>query len=700
MRLVLACVMVCMVSAAAAEDNDPYLWLADIHGEKAQAWVKAQDAKSDAVLKSDPTYAADFAAIKASLDTKDRIPLGALDHGRIYNFWQDANHVRGLWRRASLAEYRKPDPHWDVLLDVDRLDARQHKDWVFQGGRCTASDRRCLVRLSPGGGDASEVREFDPKAHKLLAGGFTLPAAKSSAAYVDDNTILFATDFGPGTMTKSSYPRILKIWRRGRPLASARTVFEVGPDDIAVRPVVLHGPGGLTNPKSTVLIERGVSFFENEYWFMAADGKTTKLPLPLGADLKGATKGNLIFTLRNDWDVGGKTYRQGSLLAFSLRAFLSHKGTGIALLAAPDAHSMIDTAAVGRNAVYAAIYRDVTGSIHAFRPGRHGWSDITLDLPKGGSTAVVSADDWGPGALFTYESFLVPPTLYEYDGRGEPRATKSQPPLFDASDMVSEQFWVTSSDGVKVPYFLIHKKELTHDVPTILYGYGGFELSLTPWYWNDGHRPLDAGQVWLKKGGAIAVANIRGGGEFGPAWHQAALKADRQKAFDDFSAVGKDLVARGFTTPEHLGIVGASNGGILTTVTMTQHPELLNAVVVQRPLIDMLRYTRYGAGASWVAEYGDPDKPEDRAWLEKYSAYENVKPDIKYPPVLFITETSDDRVTPIWARMMAAKMEDQGHDVLFNEAAEGGHGPGATNAEAANYWALSYTFFERKLGLK
>jgi prolyl oligopeptidase len=321
-------------------------------------------------------------------------------------------------------------------------------------------------------------------------------------------------------------------------------------------------------------------------------------------------------------------------------------------------------------------------------------------LPKGGSTTVVTADDWAPGALFTYESFIQPPTLYEDAGDGKVTAIKSQAPLFDAKNIVSEQFWATSADGTKVPYFLIHRVGDTKEVPTILYSYGGFELSLNPWYWNDGHRPLDAGQVWISKGGAIAVANIRGGGEFGPRWHQAALKEHRQRAFDDFAAVGKDLEARGFTTPQHLGIVGASNGGVLTTVTMTQQPQMLNAVVSQRPLVDMLRYTRFGAGASWVAEYGDPDKPEDRAYIEKYSAYQNVKPDVKYPGILFITETSDDRVTPIWARMMAAKMEAQGHDVLFNESSEGGHGPGSTNAAQADMWALSYTYLKQRLGLK
>ena len=692
---------ICLATAAlAVVDDDPNIWLSDIHGEKPLAWVKDQNAKSEGILKADPRYAATREAVLKSLDVKDRIPLGNLDHGKLYNFWQDAQHVRGLWRRVPMAEYRKPDPKWEILLDVDRLDADQHKDWVFQGADCTPSFARCLVRLSPGGGDAVEQREMDPKTHQLLADGFTLPAAKGSANYVDENTILFATDFGPGTMTKSSYPRIMKLWHRGQKIADAKQVFEVGPDDIAVRAVVNHGPGGLTNKDATVLIERGVSFFQNEYAFMAADGTTTKLPLPLGANLQGMTKGYVIFTLRDDWNFDGQTYKQGSLLAFPLKGFLAdHVMHKVGVLYTPDTRSTVESVAVGRDAVYASIFSNVTGSIHVFKPGAVAWSDAKLALPEGGSTTAVTADDWAPGALFTYESFLQPPTLYEDTGNGKAAAIKSQAPLFDASNMVSEQFWVKSSDGVSVPYFLIHRKDVKAPVPTILYSYGGFELSLNPWYWNDGHRPLDAGQVWLSTGGAIAVANIRGGGEFGPAWHQAALKQNRQKAFDDFASVAKDLETRGFTDAKHIGIVGASNGGVLTTVTMTQHPELLNAVVCQRPLVDMLRYTRFGAGASWVEEYGDPDKPDERAYIEKYSAYQNVKPDGKYPGILFITETSDDRVTPIWARMMAAKMEAQGHDVLFNESSAGGHGPGSTNAAQADMWALSYTYLAQRLGL-
>ncbi len=703
-----------IISATAAElaDSDPYLWLSDIHGDKALTWVKAQNATSDAALKSDPRYGATYDAILKSLDIHDRIPAAHLDHGDVTNFWQDKDHVRGIWRRTTIADYATPNPHWETLLDLDKLDADEHAQFVWQGADCAPDSDLCLVRLSPGGGDADTVREFNRKTKAFKPDGFTLPLAKQNAAYLDADTVLVATDFGPGTLTRSSYARIVKLWHRGTKLADAKTVYEGTADDISVRPIVYRGPYG-----RMPIIVRGLTFFTSEFYFVSADGTTTKLALPPGASLQGVTGGQLIFTLREAWAPPGaaRAFARGSLVAFLPPmecVVLPTEGTescddattampaNYRLLYAPGPRNTVDSVSAGRDAVYAAIYDNVTGSVHAFHPKADGmWTDAKLTLPPGGSTTVAATNDWGPQAQFTYESFLKPPTLYATDGASPPRPIKAQAPLFDAKTLVAEQFWAKSADGVQVPYFLIHPKGAHGPLPTILYSYGGFELSLTPWYWNDGHRPLDAGQVWLSKGGAIAVANIRGGGEFGPAWHQAALKENRQRAFDDFAAVARDLETRGLTTPKQLGIVGASNGGVLTTVTMTQHPELLNAVVCQRPLVDMLRYTRFGAGASWIDEYGDPDKPVERAWLEKYSAYQNVKPDVRYPSIFFITETSDDRVTPIWARMMAAKMEDQHHDVLFNESFEGGHGPGATNAAQAQMWALSYTYLAQRLGL-
>jgi prolyl oligopeptidase len=673
------------------DSPDPFLWLADIHGAKPLAWARQQNEKTFAILRADPDYSRDYDTILKVLDANDRIAEGTLDHGDVFNFWQDAQHPRGLWRKTTIADYRNAAPHWQVLLDVDKLDADEHQPWVWQGADCAPGFEHCLVRLSPGGSDASVVREFDPKAGKFID-GFSLAVAKSSAVYVDKDTILFATDFGPGTLTESSYPRIVKIWHRGEPVAAAKTVFEVSKTDIAARPIVFRGPYG-----AIALVDRGLTFFTNEYDYIRPDGTTVKLPVPAGADLRGAIQGKLIFKLREDWKE--QSFAEGALIAFDVTEFARTGAAKYALLYAPGDRTTIEDVSAGRDAVYAAIFHNVTGTVHEFRPKADGtWSDETLDLPAGGSTGVVSTNDWGPQAYFDYQSFLTPPTLYAYDGSGKPAAIKAEPARFDASNMTSEQFEAISADGTKIPYFLIRPKNAKGPIPTILYSYGGFELSLTPWYWNDGHRPLDAGGTWVAKGGAIAVANIRGGGEFGPAWHQAALKTNRQRAFDDFEAVAADLKARGVAS--RIGSVGASNGGVLVTATMVQRPDLFSAVIAQRPLVDMLRYTKYGAGASWVDEYGDPADPVMRAAILKYSAYENLKQGVKYPPIFFITETSDDRVTPVFARMMAAKMQNMGQNVLFYESPEGGHGPGATHAEEAEMWTLSYVYFARELGLE
>jgi prolyl oligopeptidase len=674
------------------DSPDPYLWLTDIHGAKPLAWAKAENAKTFAVLRADPQYQEDRDTILKVLDANDRIAQGALDHGDVFNFWQDAGHPRGVWRKTTIADYRNPNPSWQVLLDVDKLDADEHKPWVWQGADCAPGMERCLVRLSPGGSDASVVREFLPATGKFADDGFTLAVAKSDATYVDKDTVLFATDFGPGSLTASSYPRIVKLWHRGESVGAAKTVFEVSASDIAARPIVFRGPYG-----AIALVERGLSFFANEYNFVRADGTTVKLPIPASADLQGAIQGKLIFKLRDNWTE--QSFPKGALISFDVAAFAKDGVARYAILFAAGGRVSIQDVSAGRDAVYAAVFNNVKGGMHAFRPKADGtWSDEALGLPPGGSTGIVSTNNWGPQAYFTYESFLTPPTLYAYDGQGALETIHAEPARFDASDMVSEQFEATSADGTKVPYFLIRPKNAKGPVPTILYSYGGFELSLTPWYWNDGHRPLDAGGVWVAKGGAIAVANIRGGGEFGPEWHQAALKGNRQRAYDDFIAVAEDLIRRNITTK--IGSVGASNGGVLVTAAMVQRPDLFRAVIAQRPLVDMLRYTHFGAGASWVEEYGDPADPAMRAAILKYSAYENLKPGVKYPPIFFITETSDDRVTPVFARMMAAKMQAMKQAVLFYESPEGGHGPGATHAEEAEMWALSYTYFARVLGLK
>jgi prolyl oligopeptidase len=673
---------------AATAADDPYLWLEDVHGAKALAWVRAQNAKSTALLQADADYRRDYAALLKVLDATDRIPYGDLDHRYIFNFWQDAAHPKGIWRRTTIADYANADPAWEILLDLDKLAADEHENWVWKGSDCSPSLRRCLLTLSRGGGDAVVVREFDPETRSFVKGGFELAEAKSSITWLDEDTTVFGTDFGAGSMTASGYPRIVKLWKRGTPLADARTVYEGKESDVGSQGVVFHDPDG-----TIALVQRDVSFFSTEYYLLSADGATRQLPLPLGADLKGAQGKRLLFTLREDWTPpGGASILKGSLIAYTPPPPAGGGAGACAVLFTPDSHSAIDEVVAGRDAVYVTVNRDVTGSVHVFRPEPGGgWSDSPLALPRGGSTHIVTANAWGPEAQFRFENFLTPSTLYATTGEGAPVPIKSLPARFDAANLSTEQFFATSKDGTKVPYFVTRSRKLSGPAPTVLYGYGGFEISLTPSY------SPGFGMMWLTRGGVFVVANIRGGGEYGPAWHQAAILGNRQKAYDDFQAVAADLVTRGITTARQLGIMGGSNGGLLVSANMVQRPDLFGAVVCQVPLVDMIRYTHIGAGASWEAEYGDPARPADRAWLMKYSPYQNVKKGRHYPPVLFITATSDDRVTPVHARKMAARMEAQGHDVLFYENTDGGHAAAADHRQAAEMWALSFVYLKQRL---
>jgi prolyl oligopeptidase len=672
--------------------EDAYLWLEDVHGEKALDWVRGENAIALKLLKSDADYQADYDAILSLLDADDRIPAGQLRGNWVFNFWQDPAHVRGIWRRTTVQSYETPNPQWDVVLDVDRLAADEGKRWVFKGASCSPDLARCLMKLSPDGGDTVVLREFDPNAKRFVEDGFALGEAKAEAAYIDANTILFSTDFGPGTLTQSGYPRIAKLWRRGTPLASAKIVFEGKHEDVVVSPAVFHGVAG-----STALVTRGVSFFDTEYFYVLPDGNTLPLPLPITADLKTELDGNLVFTLRKDWTPEGQvSIKQGTLIAFPLREFVAtRKMPPVAVLYAPGPRASVEQAQAGSDAVYAAIFENVTGSVHSFRlnSATGAWADAKLELPANGSTSIASINDFGPEAYFSYQGFLTPNTLFARKEAGPPAALKAMPARFDASPYASAQYEATSKDGTKIPYFVVRGKDAAGPTSMLLYGYGGFEISQKPFYWSS------MGRLWLPKGGAYAVANIRGGGEFGPGWHDAALKQNRQKAYDDFIAVAEDMIVRGLTTPRQLGIMGGSNGGLLVGAVAVQRPELFAAVVCQVPLLDMLRFSKLGAGASWVGEYGDPEDPADRAAILAYSPYQNVKPGVKYPSMFFVTATSDDRVTPVHARKMAAKMKAQGHDVLFYENTEGGHAAAADHKQAAEMNALTFVYLTEKLGL-
>jgi prolyl oligopeptidase len=664
-------------AAISGSGDDPYLWLEETEGKDALNWVEGRNAIALSRLKSDPTYQSDYDTILSILDAPDRIPAAGLHGEWAFNFWQDEDNVRGIWRRTKISSYRAPSPQWETLLDIDKLAAAENKNWIFKGSDCSPGLNRCLVALSPGGGDTVVWREFDMTSRAFTPDGFTLPEAKAEAAYFNDNTILFSTDFGSGTLTKSGYPRIVKLWRRGQVVADAAA------------PNVYFGPGG-----SLALIERDVSFFETEYHVLTEGGRTVKLPLPLYASVRTAFGGDLLLTLRQDWTPeGNPKIAQGSLVAFALKEFLAtRKMPRVSVLYTPDARSTINGVQTSRDAVYASVFENVTGSIRVFTRGNNGWTSTRLNLPEGGSTRTASANPFGPEAHVTHQGFLNPNTLYETDG-AKVTPLKALPAKFDAAPYEQAQYEATSADGTKIPYFLVRAKNASGPQPMVLYGYGGFEISMPPFYWSN------AGKVWLSRGGAYAIANIRGGGEFGPAWHEAALKENRQKAFDDFIAVAEDMIRRGLTTPAKLGIMGGSNGGLLVGTVAVQRPDLFGAVVCQVPLLDMIRFPLLGAGASWVGEYGDPEIPAERAAILKYSPYQNVKPGTKYPSIFFVTATSDDRVTPVHARKMAAKMEAQGHEVLFYENRDGGHAAAANHAQQAEMNALTFAYFRQELGV-
>jgi prolyl oligopeptidase len=672
--------------AFAVTRDDPYAWLEDVHGAKPLAWVKEQNARSLTPLKADPRYQKNYDSILQVMDATDRIPMGSLRHGHVYNFWQDAQNPKGLWRRTSIADYQTAAPHWEVLLDVDALARTEGENWVFKGASCAPGETRCLVSLSRGGGDAAVVREYDLKAMKLVTDGFSLPEAKGDMDYLDDDTVLFATASGP--QTTSGYARTVRLWKRGTKLADAPVIYEGKPEDVQVAPAAFHTKAG-----NFALVMRAVSFFETEY-FAVEGAKVRKLDLPLSADVKGMIDGALIATLREDYTRDGAHFPKGALIAFRDEAGDQASRMAPQLIFAPGPRQSIEGVGVGRDRIYAAITDNVIGSVHVFSLQGANWTDKRLTLPGQGTADIISVNDFGQEALFSFENYLTPPTLYFDDGSDMPHPIKSLPARFDASGLVTEQFEATSKDGTKVPYFVTRPKNLTGPARTILYGYGGFEVSLTPSY------SANFGRLWLAHGGIYVVANIRGGGEFGPGWHDAAVKTKRQHAYDDFEAVAADLARRGLTTPKQLGIMGGSNGGLLVSTVMVQKPKLFGAVVCQVPLVDMIAYTHIGAGASWIGEYGDPAIPAERDYILTYSPYQHVKAGAAYPPVFFVTATSDDRVTPVHARKMAAKMEAQGHEVLFYENTDGGHAAAADHRQAAEMWGLSFVYLAEKLGLR
>jgi len=673
------------LSSETAVTEDPFLWLEDVTGGPSLAWVRACNAASTRVLARTEAFEDLKTDIRTILDSNARIPYVRKHGDFYYNFWRDADHPRGIWRRTTLDDYKKAEPKWDVVLDLDALNKAENMNWVWKGADILREGgyRHVLINLSRGGADATVVREYDLETRQFVKGGFELPEAKGDLRWIDKNTVYVGTDFGPGSLTTSGYPRIAKKWKRGTPLSDAVVVYEGKETDMTAAAFYDDTPGFERH-----FVMRVPAFFKNELYLLKDDGTLDRVAVPDDASA-GAHREWLLVNLRSAWEVEGTTYPAGSLIVTRFDDFMNGKREFTVLFEPTDHTSLAETSWT-KNYLILNIMEDVKTTLVVLKPGDGAWERLPFTgAPQNVEASVWGIDDEAGDDIFmTVTGFLTPSSLYVGKVGEVPVKIKSTPAFFDASDMEVSQHFAVSDDGTKIPYFQINRKnlDLNGQNPTLLYGYGGFEVSMSPFYSGA------MGRAWLSQGGVYVLANIRGGGEYGPRWHQAALKANRNKAFEDFAAVAKDLFKRNITSKEHLGAMGGSNGGLLMGNMITLYPDLFQAIVCQVPLLDMKRYNKLLAGASWMAEYGNPDIPEEWEFLQKYSPYQNLKDGVTYPATLFTTSTRDDRVHPGHARKMMAKMQEMGQDVLYYENIEGGHGGAADNSQRAFMGALEYTF--------
>ena len=679
--------------AANAGSDDPYLWLEKVDGAEAMNWVRAENAKSLSVLEADPRFAAFNAQALAIAQTPGRIPFAHQIDGGLWNFWQDADHVRGIWRVASPKDYDAGGtPAWKTVLDLDQVARAEHANWVWQGADCEAKhENLCLVTLSDGGEDASTLREFDLRKGRFVGGGFHLPKGKQNTAWESKDTLIVAREWKPGELTASGYPYVVKRLRRGQPLSAAVEVFRGKASDVAVDTRSLSDAKG----HAALVLQRGVTFFESETFLLTASG-ARKLGLPKKATILELFDGQLIVKLDEDWPAAGPQFTQGTLVAIDLaRALATPDALHPTMVFAPTSRQSIEAASGTKSGLVVTILDNVRGRASVFARSPDGvWKATAIALPDNTAVGIGDTSSHSETAYLSVAGYLQPQTQWRVDGRrARAEPLRSLPAQFDASRHVVEQFEAVSSDGTKIPYFIVHPKEMALDGShaTILYAYGGFAVSESPRYIGT------MGKLWLENGGVFVVANIRGGGEFGPAWHEAGLKTRRQIIYDDFAAVAHDLIDRGITSTRRLGIMGGSNGGLLMGVEMTEHPELWNAVDIQVPLLDMLRFEQIAAGASWVGEYGSVSNPDERAFLAKISPYSNLRRGTKYPLALVWTTTKDDRVGPQHARKFAARLSEYGIPYFYYEVIEGGHGAGANLKERAHTSAIEYVYFTRQL---
>ena len=684
------------MGGSTTELPDNYQWLEDVHGDRAMAWVKAENERTAKVLEADPRFAEFSAEALKVLESPDRLATPVFRNGTVYNTWQDAEHVRGIVRRTTLADYLTAKPNWQTVLDYDALAKADNEKWVQHGLNCLyPGDGLCLAGLSAGGEDADTLREFDLKTSKFVEGGFVLPKSKQRVAWVDKDTLLIARDWGNGSMTPSGYPYIIKQWKRGQPLDQAREIFRGSQSDggYGISPFVAHDAQG----HQAVMIYRPLTTFDIELSLVTPSG-VKLLALPKKIEPAGLLDGQLFFVINEDWKPEGssKQYAKGSVIALDL-AELNKDTTHLkpTVVFAPTAQEFEQEVSTTRNHLLLTTLDHVQGRAYEYTRGKNGaWTRKQLAVPDNQTVGIVTTNESDDKFFLALTGFLTPSSFELGDAAtGELKVVKTLPAQFDASKDVVEQLEATSSDGTKVPYFVAHSKDMPYDGsnPALMTAYGGFQVSETPRY-----SGL-VGKLWLEHGGVYVLANIRGGGEFGPAWHEAGLKTHRQLIYDDFAAVGQDLIARKITSPRRLGIMGGSNGGLLMGVEFNEHPDMWNAVVIQVPLLDMLGFEHIAAGASWVGEYGSVSVPEERKFLASISPYNNLKPDEKYPEPLIFTTTKDDRVGPVHARKFAARMEEYHKPFFYDEIIEGGHAAGANLKEDARTWAEMYTYLSRKL---
>ena len=698
-RWALAAALAFAPTTIAAQDtdaDDPYIWLEEIQGERALAKVDQWNADTEAVLTAQPEYPLAKAWAKQILDDTRQIALpDAIQGDMVTNLWRDADNPRGLWRIASLESYMAGAPEWRVLIDVDKLGEDEGQSWVWHGANCLAPDyARCLIALSPGGTDADVVREFDVTTGRFVDGGFTLPEAKSNVAWFDEDTLFVGTDEGEGSLTDSGYPRLVKLWDRGTDFSTARQIAEGEQADISA-----SGFSVLDGDTRWRFVNRSPSFWTNQISLVKEDGTTVPLPLPEDAEFEAVLNGFVIAKLNSALETTGGTEQPGALVAWSLQSVLDGSDPAPFTVFRPSDTQAIEEVAASETKLWVKVLDDVSGKLIELSPGQSGWTARDMELPANSTVQIAETSGRGDTAFVTVESMLTPPTLYAVPSEGEAVAIASEPAQFDASKFTVEQKFATSKDGTKVPYYLVRPKDAQGPLPTLIHAYGGFRAAQTPKYLTaEPYRSGPLGLFWVESGNAYVLANIRGGGEYGPRWHEDALREKRQNSFDDFHAVADDLVASRLTTPGHIAASGRSNGGVLVGAVANQRPDLYGAIISGSPLIDMRRYNKLLAGASWMAEYGNPDVPEDWAFMKEWSPYQNMSDGPDVPAAFYYLSTLDDRVHPGHARKAAAKHEAYGQTFYYHEYREGGHSVGSDHEEDAKRAALLLSYLNLEIG--